>query len=200
MKLIVGLGNPGREYASDRHNVGFMCVNQFARSHRISLDKKKANARIGQGEVDGTQIVLAKPQTFVNASGQAVSALMKKFGISNEDLILVYDDLDLPVGRIRIRKGGSSGGHKGIQSVIRETGGAEFVRVRVGIGRPARAEDSDARKRDVIDHVLTDFSVEERQAIQRAIPNVAEALQVLLQEGLVAAMNRYNPPLTDEVR
>jgi PTH1 family peptidyl-tRNA hydrolase len=192
-RLIVGLGNPGRTYANNRHNVGFMCVGYFAREQHISLDKKKASARIGHGEVDGVSVVLARPQTYMNASGGAVASLLKRLKTSVEDLIVVYDDMDLPLGKMRIRKGGSSGGHKGIQSIISETGSPDFVRVRVGIGRPHRTtEGTDERKRDVVDHVLTEFTPDERQTIDRTIPKVSEALSYLLREGLAAAMNRYN--------
>ncbi|OGO37091.1 MAG: aminoacyl-tRNA hydrolase [Chloroflexi bacterium RBG_16_57_8] len=193
MKLIVGLGNPGQTYANDRHNVGFMCINHFAKANRIPLDMKKGNARIGMGEVDGIPLVLARPQTYMNASGEAVRALLKKLKVNTEDLIVIHDDLDLPLGRIRVRKGGSSGGHNGIQSIIRETGSADFIRVRIGIGRPARAEDAMRRGKDVIDYVLTDFTPEERRTIDEALPKATEALHCLISEGLVAAMNRHNP-------
>ena len=118
MKLIVGLGNPGRGYANNRHNMGFMCLNYFARTQGIQFDKKQGKARIGTGEVAGNKVVLARPQTYMNQSGQSVSRLVKKFNISLDDLLVIHDDLDLPLGKIRIRQGGSSGGHKGIESII----------------------------------------------------------------------------------
>lgn len=190
--LVIGLGNPGQPHAHDRHNIGFMCINHFARAHGIALDKKKADARAGLGRVAGVGVVLAKPQTYMNASGKAVIGLMKKFRTGIEDLIVIQDDLDLPLGRIRVRKGGSSGGHKGIESIIRETGGADFVRVRIGIGRPAKAEATDSRKRDVVDHVLAEFTFDERQIIDGAIRTVGEVIECILLEGVPMAMNRYN--------
>ena len=118
MKLIVGLGNPGRGYANNRHNVGFVCLNHFAKTQGIRFDKKQGKARIGIGEVAGSKVVLARPQTYMNLSGQSVSRLIKKFNINLDDLLVIHDDLDLPLGKIRIRYGSSSGGHKGIDSII----------------------------------------------------------------------------------
>ncbi|MDO8716272.1 MAG: aminoacyl-tRNA hydrolase, partial [Dehalococcoidales bacterium] len=137
MKLVVGLGNPGQGYSNNRHNLGFMCVSHFAKEHSIAFDKKQGQARIGTGEIGGETVVVARPDTYMNQSGQAVSRLVKKFSVSLDDLIIIHDDLDLPVGRIRIRQGGSAGGHRGIESIINSLGGKEFLRVRVGIGRPA---------------------------------------------------------------
>ena len=112
MKIIIGLGNPGRSYANNRHNVGFICLNHFARSHGIKLDKKQAQARTGSGEVAGSNLILAKPQTYMNNSGQSVILLLRKFNIEPEDTIVIHDDLDLPLGKIRIRRGSSSGGRR----------------------------------------------------------------------------------------
>ena len=189
MKLIVGLGNPGPGYSGNRHNVGFMCVNHFAKVHGLHFDKKKANSRVAEGQVGGISVVLARPQTYMNESGKAVNALMRKLRIGLDDVIVVHDDLDLPLGRIRIRKGGSSGGHKGVQSIIAEAGGADFVRVRVGIGRPSSQIQD---RRDVIDFVLTNFLGETRSVIEKTVPRVAEALECLLSDGLTAAMNVFN--------
>ena len=136
MKLIVGLGNPGLFYSNNRHNIGFMCVNYFAKQHRISLDKKKGNARIGTGEINGEDVVLARPQTFMNASGDAVCYLVERFKINPDNLIVIHDDIDLPLGRIRIRQGGSAGGHNGIKSIIGCLETQDFIRVKIGIGQP----------------------------------------------------------------
>ena len=193
MKLIVGLGNPGQGYAKNRHNVGFMCLNHFARKHGIRLDKKQGKARIGAGEVAGNQVVVARPQTYVNLSGQSVSRLVKKFNINLNDLIVIHDDLDLPPGKLRIRQGGSSGGHKGIDSIIADLASPEFVRIRIGIGRPDIAEnDNQSKEAEIIAYVLSDFTPEEKQVIAKAIPSVSEAIHCLLTEGLTAAMNKYN--------
>ena len=193
MKLIVGLGNPGKIYAHNRHNIGFMCLNHFARTHSIRFDKKQGRARIGIGEVAGSQVILARPQTYMNLSGQSVSRLIKKFGINLNELLVIHDDLDLPSGKIRIRQGGSSGGHKGVGSIITELGSQDFVRIRVGIGRPVKNEDSTEFSEDeIINYVLSDFTPDEKQAITQVIPRVSEAILCLLTEGLTAAMNRYN--------
>ena len=193
MKLIVGLGNPGRGYANNRHNVGFVCLNHFARTQGIHFDKKQGRARIGTGEVAGSKVVVAKPQTYMNRSGQSVSLLVKKFNVGLDNLLIIHDDLDLPLGKIRIRQGGSAGGHKGAGSIITELGSQSFIRIRVGIGRPNKNEGFTEFSDDEIKaYVLSDFTSDEKQAITQVIPRVSEAILCLLTEGPVAAMNRYN--------
>jgi PTH1 family peptidyl-tRNA hydrolase len=192
MKLIVGLGNPGFLYARNRHNVGFMCISQLAKQQNIPFDRKQGHARTGIGNIAGYRAVLARPQTYMNASGESVSALMKKLNVTPADLIVIHDDLDLPPGKIRLRLGGSSGGHKGIDSIIARTGTRDFYRIRVGIGRPDTAENTPEKEDAVIGYVLSDFTPEERKVIEEAIPQVGEAIVYLLSEGLTAAMNRYN--------
>jgi len=193
MKLIVGLGNPGREYANNRHNVGFICLNHFARAQGIRLNKKQGRARIGTGEVAGNKVVLARPQTYMNQSGQSVSRLIKRFNINLNDLLVIHDDLDLPLGKIRIRQGGSSGGHKGINSIIAELESEDFIRIRIGIGRPNIVDtETQIREADIIAYVLSDFTAEEKQAITKVIPKVTEAIHCLLTEGVEVAMNKYN--------
>jgi len=187
MKLIVGLGNPGLGYARNRHNIGFMCLRHFAKTHGIKLDKKQGKARIGRGEAAGSEVVLARPQTFMNHSGEAVSRLADRLKLKPQDLIVIHDDLDLPLGRIRIGRGSGSGGHKGAGSIIHSLGGQDFVRVRVGIGRPDAATED-----DIIAYVLSDLTAAEKEAIDRTIPQVTEAINCLLGEGLEAAMNSYN--------
>jgi PTH1 family peptidyl-tRNA hydrolase len=189
MKLIVGLGNPGRAYANNRHNIGFICLNHFARAHAVKFDRKQSRARTGTGRVAGNEVVLAKPQTYVNLSGESVSRLVKRFNISLDDLIIIHDDLDLPLGKIRLSRGSSSGGHKGIESIITELGSQDFIRLRVGIGRPEKAE---ASEEEIIAYVLSDFTAEQKQAIAQAIPKVTEAILCLLTEGLTPAMNKFN--------
>ncbi len=193
MNLIVGLGNPGRGYANNRHNAGFICLNHFARTQGIRFDKKQGKARIGTGEIADSKVVVAKPQTYMNLSGQSVSRLIKKFDINLDDLLVIHDDLDLPLGKIRIRLGGGSGGHNGVDSIISELGSQDFIRLRVGIGRPVKNEDSTEPSDDeIITYVLSDFTPDEKQAITQVIPRVTEAILCLLTEGLTAAMNRYN--------
>ncbi len=191
MKLIVGLGNPGFLYARHRHNIGFMCVSQLAKQQRINFDRKQGAARTGLGNIAGYKVVLARPQTYMNASGESVSALMKKLNVNPEDLIVIHDDLDLPVGKIRLRLGGGSGGHKGIDSIISRIGTREFHRVRVGIGRPD-TDSAAAKEEAVISYVLSDFTSEERKIMDEAIPQACEAIVFLLAEGITAAMNKYN--------
>ena len=189
MKLIVGLGNPGQSHARNRHNIGFICLNRFARAQGIKFDQKRGLARIGSGSVAGNEVVLAKPQTYMNRSGQSVGRLVHKFNIDLDNLLVIHDDLDLPLGKIRIRQGGGSAGHKGVNSIARELDRQDFIRIRVGIGRPDKAE---ASEDDIIAFVLSDFSKEEKRAIAPVIPRVSEAILCLLTEGLTTAMNRYN--------
>ena len=193
MKLIVGLGNPARVYANNRHNVGFICLNHFARTQGIKFDKKQGKARIGTGKVADNKIVLARPQTYMNLSGQSVSQLIKKFSVDLNDLLVIHDDLDLPSGKIRIRQGGSSGGHKGIESIISWLGSWDFSRLRIGIGRPTEIKDiTEISEADIIAYVLSDFTPDEKQIITGVIPRVSEAILCLLNEGLTSAMNKYN--------
>jgi PTH1 family peptidyl-tRNA hydrolase len=193
MKLIVGLGNPGRIYTHNRHNIGFMCVNHFAKAQGIRFDKKQGQARIGTGESAGNKLILARPQTGMNLSGQSVSRLVRKFYISLNDLLVINDDLDLPLGKIRISQGSGAGGHKGVDSIITHLGSADFLRIRIGIGRPATVEASDKYKEaEIINYVLSDFTPEEKKIIAQVISEVSQAILHLLTEGLTAAMNRYN--------
>ncbi|MDY6833590.1 MAG: aminoacyl-tRNA hydrolase [Chloroflexota bacterium] len=186
MKLIVGLGNPGKPYSLTRHNLGFRCINHFSSRHGILVEKSSCRARIGIGEIYGMPLVLAKPQTFMNRSGEAVSGLIDRFGISLDDLLVVHDDLDLPLGKMRIRHDGGTGGHKGIESIVACLGSREFVRLRVGIGRP---QDED---QDVISYVLQQFDLQDRELVETTITRVAEAVDCILDEGIVGAMNKFN--------
>ena len=198
MKLIVGLGNPGFIYARNRHNIGFMCVSHLARTQGISFDKKQGYARTGMGNIAGNRVVLARPQTFMNSSGASVASLISRLNITPADLIIIHDDLDLPLGKIRIRLGGSAGGHKGIDSIITHLHSPDFYRVRVGIGRPVSLEGSAAdREAEVIAYVLNDFAPEEKDIIAGVIPEVSQAILCLLTEGLTAAMNKYNQARPD---
>ena len=193
MKLVVGLGNPGFLYARNRHNIGFMCVSYLARAHGITFDRKQGHARTGIGNIGRYKVVVARPQTYMNASGESVSALLNRLNVKSSDLIVIHDDLDLPVGKIRLRLGGSSGGHKGIDSIILRLGTRDFFRIRVGIGRPEADDDAAPVKEEaVIDYVLSDFTRDEKKIIDETIPIVSEAIAYLLAEGLNSAMNKYN--------
>ncbi len=191
MKLIVGLGNPGFLYARNRHNIGFMCVSYLAKKHKIDFDRKQGHARTGIGNIGRHKVVVARPQIYMNASGEAVSALLQRLNITPADLIVIHDDLDLPTGKIRLRLGGSSGGHKGIDSIIAHIGTQDFYRVRVGIGRP-EADNTPPQEDAVIGYVLSDFTAEEKKIIDETIPRVSEAIVFLLAKGITDAMNKYN--------
>ena len=182
--LIVGLGNPGPEYSGSRHNVGFQCVRWLAKKHGLSFDGARAHARIAQGAILGKPVVLARPQTFMNLSGQAVKGLLQWLRLTPAEIVVFHDDLDLPLGRIRLRPGGSAGGHRGIRSIIDSLGAQDFARLRVGIGRP--------EGNDAIDYVLGDFTAAERQIMAESYARAAEAVACILAEGLEVAMNRFN--------
>jgi PTH1 family peptidyl-tRNA hydrolase len=183
-RLIVGLGNPGRKYAGNRHNVGFQCLDRLAEAWGLSFSKRKHKALLAQGEIVGLKTILAKPQTFMNLSGEAVERLARFYELPPEGLLVIYDDLDLPLGKIRLRPEGGSGGHKGMKSIIEHLGTGGFPRLRVGIGRPAHG--------DPEDYVLSDFAPDEWMAIEEAYERAVSAVELWLAEGIVAAMNRYN--------
>lgn len=188
IKLIVGLGNPGAEYRDTRHNVGFMVVDAVARKHHLQVKVRRNQAHIGEGAIDGRPIALAKPMTFMNLSGQAVSALMRRFRLDPQETLVIYDDVALPLGRLRIRPDGSAGGHNGIKSIIGSIGSQDFPRIRIGIGSP---------NRDMIDHVLSRFHRSEMDAVRDAVARASDAVEMILESGLEPAMNRFNtaPPL-----
>jgi len=191
MKLVVGLGNPGKAYAHNRHNAGFRCLNYFARLHSIRFDHRQCRARVGIGDVKGEKVLLAKPRTFVNLSGDPVACLVHKHDMPLSDLLVIYDDLDLPLGKIRLRQNGSSGGHKGMNSIISALGSEDFPRIRVGIGRP-QAEEQSIGEDAVVNYVLSDFLPQEEAIIKLAIAKVAEAIDCFLTQGIVAAMSKFN--------
>ena len=191
MKLIVGLGNPGRIYAHNRHNIGFRCLNYFARLHSIRLDHRQCRARVGIGEMGSGQLLLAKPGTFMNLSGSSVVCLVNKHRIPLSNLLIICDDMDLPSGKIRLRKSGSSGGHKGMNSIISALGSEDFPRMRVGIGRPKAGEQSMSEDA-VVNYVLSDFSPQEGAIIKPVITKVAEAIDLFISRGIEAAMGKFN--------
>jgi PTH1 family peptidyl-tRNA hydrolase len=184
MWLIVGLGNPGRKYAKTRHNVGFMVLEEFADKHGIVLTENRNGYRIGRGSVEGQKVFLAEPLLYMNLSGPVVHDLCRKFTIQTGHLVVIHDDLDMETGRLRIRKTGSSGGHKGIDSIIQSVGARDFIRVKIGIGREygVKAED----------YVLGKFSRPEMSMIKEAIQQAADAVCSLISEGVDKAMNRFN--------
>ncbi|MEE9201699.1 MAG: aminoacyl-tRNA hydrolase [Dehalococcoidia bacterium] len=186
MKLIVGLGNPGQEYVATRHNVGFRCLQYLARKHRLTFSRRECRARVAPGEIASCPVLLARPHTYMNLSGTAVGCLVRKHRLPLSDLLVIYDDMDLPPGEIRLRPRGSAGGHHGMQSIIAALPsgkGQDFPRMRIGIGPPVG---------DPIGYVLGHFGGDEGEAVAGAIRRAAEAVECLLREGIEAAMNKYN--------
>lgn len=185
MRLFIGLGNPGTRYSATRHNVGFRCVDLLARRWGIAMNERRATAVLGQGQRLGHDVVLAKPRTFMNHSGEAVAYLRTRFGAQPADLVIIHDEAALPVGKLRIRPDGSDAGHNGIRSIIAALGAQDFPRIRVGIGPPPGRQDQVA-------HVLGGFSDAEASLIAQALEQVAQAAECLLEESIQAAMNRFN--------
>jgi PTH1 family peptidyl-tRNA hydrolase len=185
VKLIVGLGNPGRQYRLSRHNAGFLILDQLALERDISINQTLFDAHIGKGKIDGDVIILAKPQTFMNLSGIAIRKLTDYFRIALEDVIVAHDDLDLPFQSIRLKAGGGHGGHKGLVSLIDHLGGQDFIRVRFGIGKPAR-------KTMVEGYVLEHFSKEEMDCLSELTTAAATAVKDILSFGIQAAMQKHH--------
>lgn len=192
VELIVGLGNPGSEYAGNRHNVGFWTVNRLARRLGIEIRHHSRTASYGEGTYRGRRLILAKPRTYVNRSGDAVRELVRRYGLAPEQVLVVYDDLDLPVGRMRIRAKGGHGGNNGMKSIIAALGTQEFPRVRIGIGRPVVNGEPSYDPEVVARWVLSDPPPEERAKLDEAVARAQEAIITVLDEGLDAAMNRFN--------
>lgn len=187
MKLIVGLGNPGAEYEGTRHNVGFRAVEAFAERYRLRFDTHEKNALTGRGRVAGNAVMVAKPLTYMNVSGAAVSLLVRAYLESPSDLLVIYDEVDLPLAKIRIREGGSAGTHNGMKSIIASLGTDRFPRLRFGI----RGEDFDSR-RDLADFVLDRFEPDEQELVNAGIGRAVEAAFLFARDDLRRAMNQFN--------
>lgn len=185
MKLIVGLGNPGKEYALTRHNVGFMAIDELASHFSIDVTKSKFKGLYGEGTVKGEKIVLLKPLTYMNLSGESLREALTWYKPNPEDLVIIYDDMDTVVGKVRLRSKGSAGGHNGIKSVIQHYGTQEFNRIRIGVGRPHPGT-------DVIRHVLTNFRKEEAEPIRDVVSKTPAIIECIIAEGFMKAMNRFN--------
>ena len=185
MLLVVGLGNPGTRYTSSRHNIGFRFIDLLAKRADIRLNERRAKAVLGRGRIAGQDVVLAKPRTFMNNSGEGIEYLLARFGGRPSDLLVVYDEMALPTGRIRLRAAGSHAGHNGIRSIIAAVHTEEFPRLRIGVGQPASEGES-------IPHVLGRFNKEEEPLIAQAVQDAAAAVQCMLEENIDVAMNRYN--------
>ncbi|MBQ2677725.1 MAG: aminoacyl-tRNA hydrolase [Oscillospiraceae bacterium] len=184
MHIITGLGNPGRKYENTRHNLGFITVDRLAEEHGISVTKSKHKALIGEGRISGQKVLLVKPQTFMNLSGEAVRAVMDYYKEPVENLLVIYDDADIPAGAVRIRKKGGAGTHNGMKSVVSCLGDDGFARIRIGIG----TQDD----RDIVDHVLGGFTREEADVMREAVLTAVSAVECMLSEGIDIAMNEYN--------
>ncbi|MGI6367916.1 MAG: aminoacyl-tRNA hydrolase [Anaerolineae bacterium] len=182
--VIVGLGNPGSEYALHRHNIGFQCIDALAALQAIPVTRKRFKGLVGEGRIAGRRVALLKPQTFMNDSGASVILASHWYKADPQNIIVVYDDLDLPFGRLRVRPGGGSGGHNGMRSIIRELGSEDFARIRVGIGRPVHGEP--------VDYVLNAFDREQAPFLKDIWSRVGEIVTSLLTQGLRETMNRYN--------
>lgn len=189
--IIAGLGNPGQPYAHNRHNVGYWSINRLARLHGIAL-KTRRLAAIGEGRIGAVPVLLLKPRTFVNRSGHAVGPALKQAGLPPQQLLVIYDELDLPPGRLRIKPAGGHGGHNGVRSIAAVIGSSDFPRVRVGIGRP-HLDGKPVWDPDVVAvWVLSDPGEQEAKALQATVARAAEAAETVVTEGLETAMNRYN--------
>mgnify|MGYP001160966895 CR=1 FL=1 len=184
MIIIMGLGNPGRKFGMNRHNVGFMCVDYLSRLWGIRLYRRNLVV-IGQGTVESEDVVLVKPRTFMNNSGVAVQYLISRFGVSKDDFLVIYDEMDLPLGRIRIRPEGSAAGHNGMKSIISVLDSQRCARIRIGIGRPDSSKDD-------IGYVLGSFTKQENDVVERSVARVAQAIGILLVDGIEDAMNQFN--------
>ena len=184
MKLIVGLGNPGSEYERTRHNVGWQVIDAFAKKFRIEVSRHEKSAMTGTGRVAGGSVMVAKPLTFMNLSGDSVRLLVNAYLESTQDLMVVYDDIDLPLARLRIRPNGSAGTHNGMRSIITELQSENFPRLRVGIGSAGEGK--------LRDYVLDEFAPEEQPAIDQAIANAVDALVLFCRDDLKRAMNQFN--------
>ena len=186
VKLIVGLGNPGKEYAASRHNAGFMVIEKLLESFPAGrfTESASASSRVFSGKYRGKPLVLQMPLTYMNVSGQAVAPLSRRLGINPAEILVISDDLDLEPGRLRLRRGGSDGGHNGLKSVIAELGSAGFSRLRVGIGRPEKGKTAD--------YVLSGFEGDEEKAFEAAVSRAAEAVLTVLSAGMTTAMNKFN--------
>ncbi len=184
-KVIVGLGNPGPEYSRTRHNIGFWCIDRVAADHHIELSRRHRLAVIGEGVIADRRVALVKPRTFVNRSGDAIRYLSARYSPNPGDLVVICDEMALPLGALRLRSGGGAGGHNGLKSVIDAVGSPDFPRVRIGIGRPQDGDDN-------ISHVLSPMPDDDEAKVLETVERSARLIECLLADGVDAAMNRFN--------
>lgn len=185
MYLVVGLGNPENEYENTRHNMGFDAINEIAKNNNINITKNKFKGLYETGVIQGEKIILLKPQTYMNLSGESVKEIMDFYDIELNKIIVIYDDIDTEKGSIRIRKQGGPGSHNGMKSIVQELKSTEFIRIRVGIGQPEF-------KSDMINYVLSKISEEEKNILQQGIKKAAEAVEEIIKNGIDIAMNKFN--------
>jgi PTH1 family peptidyl-tRNA hydrolase len=185
LKLIVGLGNPGQKYAGTRHNVGFDCIDYCAKELNIDLTQSKFKGIYGQGMVNGEKVFLLKPLTYMNLSGESVRPMLDYFDIDLEELVVIYDDMDLPAGKIRLRQQGSAGGHNGIKSLIQHLGTAEFNRIRIGIDRPKNGE-------SIVNYVLGTYHPDERESVLESVVQASKAVEAWTKKSFLEVMNEFN--------
>jgi len=183
--LIVGLGNPGLEYSATRHNLGFLCLERLAEKHRLRFTGKRAKSLIARGQLAGQDVALAKPQTYMNLSGEAVRELVRIYGLPMKSLLVVYDDVDLPLGTIRLRERGGPGTHNGMRSIVDELGREDFPRLRIGVGMPTNGQ-------NLADYVLGLPTPDERAILDESLGRAVEAIETVVRRSLGAAMNAYN--------
>ncbi|HAG10389.1 MAG TPA: aminoacyl-tRNA hydrolase [Desulfotomaculum sp.] len=186
MLLITGLGNPGNSYSNTRHSIGFKVIDWLARERDITNWRLKCKALVANTEFQEQKIILAKPQTYMNNSGESVVSLLHWYRLSNQDLIVICDDVDLPLGRLRIRGKGGDGGHRGLRSIIDLVGSKDFIRLRVGVGRPLEPDF------EMVDWVLSRFSSEEALVVEQMVEKAAQAIKTIAADGIEKAMNMYN--------
>ncbi len=183
--VVVGLGNPGSKYAETRHNIGFWSIDRIAREHSIDVSGRNKATVVGEGTIAERRVVLVRPRTFVNRSGEAATYLLARYRVSPNKLLIIYDDINLPLGKLRLRARGRAGGHNGLKSIIEALGSEEFPRMRIGIGRPSVGTDQ-------ISHVIGDMSPEEREVADEMLDRVTQAVSAILTDGIDTAMNRFN--------
>ena len=183
MFLIVGLGNPGSQYEDTRHNIGFKVVDNIAKEYNIEINRQKFKGMCGEGFINGEKVILLKPLTYMNLSGESIRELANFYKLEDDEIIVVYDDISLDIGRLRIREKGSAGGHNGIKSIIQNLGGDKFPRVKVGVGQP---------KDNLVNHVLGKFSKEDREHIEKVIPVVSDAIVEIVKNDAKESMNKFN--------
>jgi len=191
MFIIVGLGNPGKQYGGTRHNIGFDVIDILAKGHNIPINKAKHKAHIGEGFIGTKKVVLVKPQTYMNLSGQSVAEVLRYYNLTSDDIIIIYDDTALPIGGLRIRKQGSAGGHNGIKDIIFRLDTDIFTRIRIGVGEKPPGW-------DLANYVLSRFKTEEVNSIIQGVDNAAEAVAYVLANGIDAAMNKFNQKVNDK--